>query len=52
MAGQKLKQIDGNGEAIRVTSFISDLTPPALRTFEFDLDSSKLHLTFTEAIDS
>jgi hypothetical protein len=50
MAGQKLKFVDGDGGAIKVTSFVPDSKPPSLVSFETDLNSGKLHLTFSESI--
>eukprot|EP00118_Oscarella_pearsei_P023607 m.284220 g.284220 ORF g.284220 m.284220 type:complete len:7575 (+) comp40677_c0_seq9:1023-23747(+) len=39
-------------DALLVDVFVADRTPPKLSRFTFDLDSGKLNLTFTEAVDA
>ena len=41
----------GNEEAIQVSNFTEDSTPPTLVSFSLDLDTSQLNMTFSEVVN-
>ncbi len=40
-----------NGEALQVSNFTEDTTPPSLHAFDIDMDSGEIFLTFDETLN-
>ena len=50
-AGNQVEPLTASN-AVNVTSFVEDTTPPELRSFVLDLNNGQLYLNFTEAVNA